>query len=140
MTSIGPNHLEDEELLRAAEVETLSPPSKNHLENCSPCKAEVETLRDSLGIIAGVLEPDLSPMLRRRLIARFDKRKKSKSLTRTVLCWKIPVYQAAGFLIAFVLMWQVVAHRLNESKSNPIQMAVAPSFVVAQSDFNIVSR
>lgn len=102
-------HLTEDQLLSAAEGESLPEYLKQHLVTCTRCGAEVESLRAAVRVVSDAPQPQLSVHLRRHLIHRFRRRQSKRSLLPRIVTFRIPIYQAAGLAAAAVLLWTLLA-------------------------------
>ncbi len=106
-------HLSDHEIAAAVAAEKLAPERARHLEDCVPCRREVDGLLELIAERRRALEaeaPDFEEQ-RRRILERLDRPAAPVVALRRRQIWR-PVLAAAAALVAVVGIWfQMTRHR-----------------------------
>jgi hypothetical protein len=131
------SHLRDEELLAAADGESLSAEQKRHVETCVVCTNEIAGLRQALSHLREAPEPNLPPRLRRDLLQTYRSRRLKRRPFRRILSWRMPVYQAACLMVGAILVWEVVIPRREVLHQRAELLEELPAFTAALPEFAV---
>ena len=127
-------HLPEDELIAAAEGESLSVDAERHIASCASCSRLIMDVQQALSLLKHAPAPSLSNGLRRDLMQTYrSKHHKCMPLQR-VLSWRIPVYQAACLVAGAILAWQVFTSNPQASHQHVELLAELPAFTAAMSE------